>query len=317
MTRKLLLASALLLQALGAQAQSPRGEAIIYEGREFEGRSFALRNDTANFEYIGFNDRASSIYVVSGVWEFCNDAFYRGSCRTFGPGEYRDLGSQHNRLSSGRIVEAGRPGWGHGGGGWTPPGEDWSESGRGDVQVFDRQNFAGFLANIDRATPNFDPLGYNDKIASIIVRRGVWEFCTDGGYRGTCRTYGPGEYSRLPSGQDDAYSSARPVNPPPARPPAKPPVKPTPAPLPPAARFSIQLFESPDFSGRSTWLNGSANNLELVGFNDRTESIIVERGRWRLCSDANQKGNCREFSPGRYPMLPGDLRNKISSAVPR
>jgi Beta/Gamma crystallin len=305
MTRCLLLACALLVQALAASAEGPRGEAIIYEGRDFHGHSVSLRNDTANFEYLGLNDRASSLRVVKGVWEFCNDAYYRGSCRTFGPGEYRDLGSQSHRLSSGRVVESGRPGWGHGGGGWDAPGNEWSDAGHGDVQVFDRQDFSGFLANIDHATPNFDPLGYNDRIASIIVRRGVWEFCTDGGYRGSCHTFGPGEYPHLPSGQGDAYSSARPVAPQPAKP------------QPSAVKWRIQLFDSPDFSGRSMWFEGPANDLERVGFNDRAESIVVERGRWRLCSDANQHGSCREFGPGRYSVLPGELRNKVSSVVPR
>ena len=200
---------ALALCAGLAQA-APRGEAIAYGGRNFEGRRVTLRNDIANFEGIGFNDRASSIRVLRGTWEFCTDAFYRGSCRTLGPGDYRDLGSQDNRISSARIVASGRRGWGQGGGGWVPPGAEWSGVGRGDVQLFDGQGFRGFLANLDRETPDFDPLGFNDKVSSIIVRRGVWEFCTDGGFRGSCRTFTPGEYPDLGS-HSNKYSSARPL----------------------------------------------------------------------------------------------------------
>jgi hypothetical protein len=308
MKRTLILAAAaaigLLAAAAQAQPQEPR--AVLYEEPNFGGRSYTLHGDTANFEYFGFNDRVSSINVLAGTWEFCNDAFYVGTCRTFGPGEHRILGGQDNRISSGRLVQIGKPGWGHNGGAWGASPEGWSNAGRGDVQVFDRQNFQGYLANIDRPTPDFDPLGYNDKIASIIVRRGNWEFCTDGGYRGSCRVYGPGEYPRLPQGHDDRYSSARPVN-----------AGGRPAGVDSGGRPSIQLFDKLEFYGRSIGLTDAARNLELLGFNDRAQSMVIERGRWLLCSDANLQGECREYGPGRYPSLPAELRGRLSSAVPK
>jgi hypothetical protein len=82
--------------------------------------------------------------------------------------------------------------------------------GHGDVQLFDGQGFHGFLANLDREAPNFQPMGFNDKVSSIIVRRGVWEFCTDAHFHGSCRTFPPGEYPEL-GRQGNKYSSARPV----------------------------------------------------------------------------------------------------------
>jgi hypothetical protein len=200
---------ALALYAGLAQAE-PKGEVVAYGKQGFQGKRLVLKHDVANFEGIGFNDRASSLRIVHGTWEFCSDAFYRGSCRVLGPGEYPDLGSQDNRISSARMVAAGRPGWGQGGGGWTPPGREWSSVGRGDVQLFDGEGFSRFLANLDGETPNFQPMGFNDKVSSLIVRRGVWEFCTDAGFRGSCRTFTPGEYPDL-GGHKNKYSSARPL----------------------------------------------------------------------------------------------------------
>ena len=194
----------------GLALAAPRGEIVVYSGHDFQGQRLTIKNDIANFEGIGFNDRASSILVRHGVWEFCTDAFFRGNCRTLGPGEYRDLGSQDNRISSARMVAAGRRGWGQGGGGWAPPGPDWSNAGHGDVQLFHGQQFHGFLANLDAEAPNFEPLGFNDKVGSLIVRRGVWEFCTDAGFGGSCRTFTPGEYPDL-GGHQNKYSSARPI----------------------------------------------------------------------------------------------------------
>lgn len=203
------LLAALAFGAGLAQA-APRGEVMLFGGQDFQGQRLTIKQDVPNFEGIGFNDRTSSLVVRHGVWEFCTDAFFRGNCRTLGPGEYHDLGSQDNRISSARMVAAGRPGWGQGGGGWKPPGPDWSSMGHGDVQLFHGQQFRGFIANLDAEAPNFEPLGFNDKVSSLIVRRGVWEFCTDAGFRGSCRTYTPGEYPDL-GGHKNKYSSARPV----------------------------------------------------------------------------------------------------------
>lgn len=171
---------------------------------------------------------------------------------------------------------------------------------RDDVSLFDRRDFQGYIGALNDDTRNFDRHGLNDRVASIIVRRGRWEFCTDANYRGDCRVYGPGEYRSLPGGHDDAYSSARQAA---SR---KGPSRGRGGP-------SITLYDSPSFGGRSLHLEDSAHNLELLRFNDRVESVIVERGRWRLCSDANGAGRCRDFGPGEYPSLTPDLRSKLSS----
>lgn len=177
---------------------------------------------------------------------------------------------------------------------------DRDDRDRGDVTLFDRQDFRGYLGSLDGPTPNFERHGFNDRAASIIVRRGRWEFCTDARYRGNCRVYGPGEHRTLHPGHDDAYSSARPVS------------------RPGRGRGrdrgpAITLFDSANFSGRSMRVEGTLPNLEVVGFNDRAESVVVHEGRWRLCSDAHGGGRCRDFGPGRYAVLPPELRSRLSS----
>ena len=66
-----------------------RAEAIIYDATNFQGRAVTLRHDTASFDLIGFNDKAASVYVLEGVWKFCTDGYYQGSCRQYSPGECR------------------------------------------------------------------------------------------------------------------------------------------------------------------------------------------------------------------------------------
>ena len=303
---RLIVAVLLLATGLPAAAQ-PRGEAMVYERAAFGGRSVALRDDMGNFELVGFNDRAASLYVIEGTWEFCTDAWFRGSCRLYGPGQYRDLGAQARRISSGRLVGADNAA-GHA----HVPGEGrWQDVGRGDVSLFDARDFRGFLATLSDPAADFERIGINDKVASIIVNRGTWEFCTDARYRGNCHVYGPGEYRSLPSGRDDAYSSARPVQPGTL---ARAPLGKAPPDRWSGPRARVALFDGADFHGRSIWLDAPHANLELIDFNDRARSIVVEGGTWRLCSDANGEGECHEFGPGRYPAIARGLSGRVSSA---
>lgn len=298
------LAAAAFATAVPALAQG-QGAATLYTLGSFAGHTLKLRDGTANFEPLGFNDTARSMRIERGTWELCDDSFYRGNCRIYGPGEYRDLGGQTGRVSSARLVASAAPGWGPQGapGTYEGPRDRWERVGDGDVVVFDARDFRGYLATLTVPTRNFGPLGFNDRVASMVVRRGLWEFCTDSEYRGNCRVYGPGEYPSLSGGQDDAYSSARPVQS----------SRGERNPVGRRGRASIILFDHGAFAGRSITLDGPAEDLERFGFNDRVNSVIVEAGRWRLCSDAQGRGACREFGPGRYPALPRELGSRLSS----
>jgi Beta/Gamma crystallin len=93
----------------------------IYEHADYGGRSFDSLG-SANLAGQGFNDKASSIVVRSGRWEFCSDADFRGRCTTLGPGSYGNLGDMgmNDAISSFRasggapVYGGGRPhssGW--------------------------------------------------------------------------------------------------------------------------------------------------------------------------------------------------------------
>jgi hypothetical protein len=43
-----------------------------------------------SFLYLGdfWNDRISSLIIVSGVWRFYRDEYYKGDCWELGPGFY-------------------------------------------------------------------------------------------------------------------------------------------------------------------------------------------------------------------------------------
>lgn len=74
------------------------------------------------------------------------------------------------------------------------------------------------------------------------------------------------------------------------------------------------LFSNPDFRGERYVIDGEyVPNLANTGFNDRAQSLRVNRGYWIFCSDAQFQGRCRTFGPGDYPTLGWALDNKVSS----
>ena len=65
------------------------------------------------------------------------------------------------------------------------------------------------------------------------------------------------------------------------------------------------FFEQEGFRGRSFTTESQINNFERYGFNDRASSVVVERGRWEACEDANFRGRCVLLRRGSYKPLPG------------
>ena len=74
------------------------------------------------------------------------------------------------------------------------------------------------------------------------------------------------------------------------------------------------LYSNSDFRGDRYVVDGNyLRDLANTGFNDRAQSLRVERGYWIFCSDAEFRGECRTFGPGDYRRLPRALDNRISS----
>lgn len=100
-----LLRTALAVSAV-AMASHAAAQVTFYEHDGFQGRSFNTEREIGNFARFGFNDRASSVMVLGGRWEVCEDFQYAGRCVILRPGQYaslRDMGL-NDRVSSVRMV---------------------------------------------------------------------------------------------------------------------------------------------------------------------------------------------------------------------
>lgn len=85
--------------------RGPRGDAVqLFSGQGFEGANVSVSGDFRSLNDVGFNDRASSIVIYEGRWEFCEHGDFRGQCIVLGPGRYPFLEGMNNRISSMRRV---------------------------------------------------------------------------------------------------------------------------------------------------------------------------------------------------------------------
>ncbi|MDQ2987739.1 MAG: beta/gamma crystallin family protein [Pseudomonadota bacterium] len=81
---------------------------------------------------------------------------------------------------------------------------------------------------------------------------------------------------------------------------------------PAAFAGQLTLFADSEFRGNQVTLSNSVANLNDLGFNDRTSSVVVRSGTWQLCEHANFGGYCAELRPGEYRFLSG-FNDKVSS----
>lgn len=197
MTKRALLVAALLFAGAASAA-----ELTLFEHDNFAGRRVAANNAIPDLANSGFNDRASSVIISDGTWQLCDDAYFRGRCVTLRPGSYPSLGQMglNDRVSSAREIGS----WGQ------PPGAGGGWGGGARAVLYSNPDFRGdrYVVEGDYL-PDLANTGFNDRAQSLRVERGYWIFCSDAGFRGTCRTFGPGSYPNLPWGLDNQVSSGR------------------------------------------------------------------------------------------------------------
>ncbi len=76
----------------------------------------------------------------------------------------------------------------------------------------------------------------------------------------------------------------------------------------------ITLYERPDFNGPSFIANDRIERVSGQGFNDTASSIVVNDGRWEVCTRAYFRGRCTELTPGGYPGISVSLNGRVASA---
>ncbi|MYM90737.1 hypothetical protein GTP91_26625 [Rugamonas sp. FT82W] len=65
----------------------------------------------------------------------------------------------------------------------------------------------------------------------------------------------------------------------------------------------IVLYTRAHFGGPALQLHGSEPDLDKLGFNDKTSSVIVQSGTWEVCENKHYKGRCLVLEKGEYAEL--------------
>ncbi|WP_308922639.1 beta/gamma crystallin-related protein [Janthinobacterium sp. J1-1] len=77
------------------------GAVLLFPDAGMRGQPVRLDNEVNDLNRYRFNDRAQSIVVNYGRWEFCADANFRGRCVVMGPGSYNRIdGGLDRKISS-------------------------------------------------------------------------------------------------------------------------------------------------------------------------------------------------------------------------
>jgi hypothetical protein len=176
----------------------------------------------------------------------------------------------------------------------------------GEITLYHQRDFQGESLSLNRQATDLEKTGFYDGASSIVVRSGVWEACSAAFFDGACVRLSPGEYSQLDASLDNRIISVREF----ANASAA-----TPATIGAVAQAEprIALYEAPGFGGRAIELTRTAGNLERISFYTGTQAVIVYSGTWRLCSSDYYRGDCKDFSPGRYANL-GGFGDHVASA---
>lgn len=188
-------APAVISPGLPPPPPNQEGRAVLYSERGLRGASLAVAGAVPDLERSNFNDVSASLYVESGTWVACRDSFFRGDCRSFGPGRYDELGS----IGLDRAISSIRPA-----GGPVPfqqqqqqQQEQQQQPPESAVEFFSEPDFGGERLRVERDVRDLDRLNFNDRAASLVVLAGTWELCTDARFGGNCAVFRPGRYPRL------------------------------------------------------------------------------------------------------------------------
>ena len=182
--------------ALTAAALPAFADVTLYGREGFEGRSVTTREPIRNLETADFANRASSLVVRDGSYEFCSDREFQGRCVVLGPGRYPSL----EMIGMNDAIMSLRP-----------KAAEVAQ-GSGEITLYGREGFVGRSFATRQPVRNLERFDFNDRASSVIVQGGRFEICDDAGFEGRCMVLRPGQYPSLAAmGMNRAISSVRPL----------------------------------------------------------------------------------------------------------
>jgi hypothetical protein len=302
----------LLLVALLAPLPAAAQQLVLFEHAGFRGQSRTINGDTPNFRDLGFNDRASSLRVLGGAWEVCEDADFGGRCQVV-DGDVPNLADNgwNDRISSARPARRLER---REDGDRRDRGDRWGDRGdrrergderrggrrmRSEITVYSAPGFRGESRSFDGFVENLQDARYNDRIASLRIGSGVWEGCEHANFRGRCVIFDGDEWDLSFRELGHRISSLRPIED---------------EHVDYRDRGSvIILYEHEAFRGESRRLGRDNGDLSALGFENRASSVRVRGGAWELCDAPGFHGHCVVIDDDVQNLRDRGLNDRVSS----
>ena len=173
---------ALLFSTLAHPAQ-----VTAFKDQNFKGAELALEQAANDLTRVNFHDQISSIVVHRGSWQVCTQPGFQGDCMVLQPGSYATLPARINhRIESMREVPAQAAARADPGS--APPPA---------LVFFSAPRFMGRSHELAQDAHATLVTSFNAPPASLVVREGTWQLCSEPGFQGTCRIFRPGRYLDL------------------------------------------------------------------------------------------------------------------------
>lgn len=173
---------ALLFSTLAHPAQ-----VTAFKDQNFKGAELALEQAANDLTRVNFHDQISSIVVHRGAWQVCTQPGFQGDCMVLQPGSYATLPARINhRIESMREVPAQAAARADPGSA-SPPA----------LVFFSAPRFMGRSHELAQDAHATLVTTFNAPPASLVVREGTWQLCSEPGFQGTCRIFRPGRYLDL------------------------------------------------------------------------------------------------------------------------
>ena len=282
-------AAALILPSSSAQlAGGPHGGGgvILFDQTGFSGEAVQIDSAVSSLSDARFNDKASSIQVLSGRWEVCTNGNFGGRCEIIRNDnlDLKGIGLNNN-ISS--IRPAGSRGTGpraiNGGvRSDIPIGPNVADS--GPITLFSQENFRGEARSFGGDVRRLSSVNFNDRARSVRVISGVWTLCEDANFGGRCEYVDRDIPDLRRLGLRGNISS----------------IALSPYDVGPGSH-AITLFQHDDFGGAFLGFDEEVRDLSQFNYNDTASSIRITSGRWLVCEDRDFRGACE--------IIRGDVRD--------
>ncbi len=172
-----------------------------------------------------------------------------------------------------------------------------AQSGSPSLVLYSDTGLRGQAVEIFGDEVNLQTLRFNDQARSVELRgSGVWLLCSDAYFRGRCE-YIDGTVRNLGEiGLSGSVSSA----------------KYTEYSQGPRS-FEITFFADSNFRGPFIGFNEGEASFGKFRFNDTASSVLINRGTWLVCEDADYRGHCEVLDASASDLTWLGLNDRITS----